>query len=81
MPDIAPPIGLMAVGLILWLAVKASIAGISIQTIGLILFLVGLAWLVIEVAVNRRRTVAAGPVHRERVAREPRVYEREREVL
>jgi Domain of unknown function (DUF6458) len=78
MPDIAPPIGLMAIGLVLWLAVTATIGGISIQTIGLILFLVGLVWLVIEVAMSRRRTTAAGPVYRERV-HEPVV--REREVL
>ena len=76
--DIGPPIGLMAVGLILWLAVTASIAGISIQTIGLILFLIGLVWLVIEFAINRpRRTVAT----RERVVDRPVVREREREVL
>jgi tetrahydromethanopterin S-methyltransferase subunit E len=82
MADIGPPIGLMAVGLILWLAVTATIAGISIQTIGLILFLIGLVWLVIEVVMNRpRRTVAA----RERVVERPAVRERpvtrEREVL
>ena len=64
--DIGPPIGLMAVGLILWLAVTATIAGISIQTIGLILFVIGVVWLVIELAINRpRRTVAT----RERVVR------------
>jgi hypothetical protein len=74
--DIGPPIGLMAIGLILWLAVTATIAGISIQTIGLILFLVGLVWLVIEMAINRpRRTVAT----RERVVERP--VAREREVL
>ena len=64
MLDIGPPIGLIAVGLILWLAVTATIAGISIQTIGLILFVIGVVWLVIEPAINRpRRTVAT----RERV--------------
>jgi uncharacterized membrane protein YtjA (UPF0391 family) len=68
----------MAIGLVLWLAVTASIGGISIQTIGIILFLVGLVWLVIELVANRRRTVATGPVYRERV-HEPVV--REREVL
>jgi tetrahydromethanopterin S-methyltransferase subunit E len=66
----------MAVGLILWLAVTATIGGISIQTIGLILFLVGLVWLVIEMVLNRRRTVVTRPGYRE-----PVVYEREREVL
>jgi hypothetical protein len=79
MVDIGPPIGLMAVGLILWLAVTATIAGISIQTIGLILFVIGLVWLVIEIVTNgpRRRTVAT----RDRVVERPVVREREREVL
>lgn len=75
MMDLGPPIGLMAVGLILWLAVTATIAGISIQTIGLILFLIGIVWLVIEVAINRpRRTAAVG---RDRVVERPVVRERE----
>ncbi len=78
MVDAGPPIVVMAIGLILWLAVSATIAGISIQTIGLILFLVGLVWLVIEVASNRRhRTVATAPAYRERVVQEPVVRERE----
>jgi hypothetical protein len=38
---------------VLWLAVHAAIAGISIQTIGLILFLVGVAWLLIELVQAR----------------------------
>ena len=68
----------MAIGLILWLAVSATIAGISIQTIGIILVLVGLVWLVIEIASNRRGTaVADGPGYRERVVQEPVVRERE----
>jgi hypothetical protein len=76
MADVGPPIALIAVGLILWLAVSATIAGISIQTIGLILFLIGVVWLVIElVTTGRRRGVAA----RERVVERPVV--REREVL
>jgi tetrahydromethanopterin S-methyltransferase subunit E len=77
MADVGPPIALIAVGLILWLAVTATIAGISIQTIGLILFLIGVVWLVIELVVNgRRRSVAT----RERVVDRP-VATREREVL
>jgi tetrahydromethanopterin S-methyltransferase subunit E len=77
MADVGPPIALIAVGLILWLAVTATIAGISIQTIGLILFLIGVVWLVIELVVNgRRRSVAT----RERVVDRP-VAPREREVL
>ncbi len=77
MADVGPPIALIAVGLILWLAVTATIAGISIQTIGLILFLIGVVWLVIELVTQRppRRTVAT----RERVVDRPVV--REREVL
>ena len=76
MADVGPPIALIAVGLVLWLAVTATIAGISIQTIGLILFLIGVAWLVIELATNgRRRPVAT----RDRVVERPVV--REREVL
>ena len=47
MADAGPPIALIAVGLVLWLAVTATIGGISIQTIGLILTIVGVAWLVI----------------------------------
>ena len=76
MADIGPPIALMAVGLILWLAVTATIGGISIQTIGLILTIIGVVWLVIELAINRpRRSVAT----RERVVDRP--VAREREVL
>jgi hypothetical protein len=76
MADVGPPITLIAIGLILWLAVNATIAGISIQTIGLILFLIGVVWMVIELAFNRpRRAVAT----RERVVDRPVV--REREVL
>jgi hypothetical protein len=77
MADVGPPIALIAVGLILWLAVTATIAGISIQTIGLILFLIGVVWLVIEIATNGRRrgTVAT----HDRVVERP--VAREREVL
>ena len=76
MADVGPPIALIAVGLILWLAITATIGGISIQTIGLILFVIGVVWLVIELAVTRpRRTVAT----RERVVDRP--VTREREVL
>ena len=76
MADVGPPIALIAVGLILWLAITATIGGISIQTIGLILFLIGVVWLVIELVTNgRRRTVAT----HERVVDRPVV--REREVL
>jgi hypothetical protein len=72
MADAGPPLVLIALGLILWLAVSATLAGISIQTIGLILVLVGIVWLVIEIAqagtVRRRRrdvVVREEPVVRE----------------
>jgi hypothetical protein len=76
MADVGPPIALIAVGLILWLAITATIGGISIQTIGLILFVIGVVWLVIELAMNRPRRAAAT---RERVVDRPGT--REREVL
>jgi hypothetical protein len=83
MADVGPPIALIAVGAILWLAVSATIGGISIQTIGLILTLVGVAWLVIELAINgpRRRRTTTGYTTRERVVDRPVTREREREVL
>ncbi len=73
MADVGPPLVLISLGLVLWLAVDATLAGISIQTIGLILFLAGLVWLVIELVQartltgRRRATVARDePVVRER---------------
>jgi hypothetical protein len=57
----------MALGLVLWLAVTATVAGISIQTIGLILFVVGAVWLVFELI--QARTLTRG-----RVVDEPGVY-------
>ncbi|MDP8967865.1 MAG: DUF6458 family protein [Actinomycetota bacterium] len=67
--DAGPPLVLMALGLILWLAVTASVAGISIQTIGMILFIVGAIWLVVELIQSR--TLGRDPVARERVVEEP----------
>ena len=81
MADVGPPIALIAVGLILWLAITATIGGISIQTIGLILTLIGIVWLVIELAINRPRRARAGYTPRERVVDRPVTREREREVL
>ena len=76
MADAGPPLVLMALGLILWLAVNATLAGISIQTIGIILFLVGVVWLLIELVqsrtvARRRRDVV---VRDEPVVREREVY-------
>ena len=64
--DFGPPLTLIAIGLVLWLAVTATVAGISIQTIGLILFIVGVLWLIVE-AIQARSTRAA-------VVEEPVVY-------
>ena len=79
MADAGPPIALIAVGLVLWLAVTATIGGISIQTIGLILTIIGVVWLVIELVINGRRRTAAPVATRERVVDRP--VTREREVL
>jgi Domain of unknown function (DUF6458) len=73
MADVGPPLGLIAVGLVLWLAVHAALAGISIQTIGLILVLVGVVWLLIEL------TQARGWRRRDTIVRERPVV-RERDV-
>ena len=69
--DAGPPLVLMALGLILWLAVTATIAGISIQTIGMILFIVGVVWLVIEM-------IQARSVATTRVVDEPALYRERR---
>ena len=71
--DAGPPLVLMALGLVLWLAVTATVAGISIQTIGVILFVVGVIWLVVEMLQAR----AAYPRDRA-VVEEPPVVYRER---
>jgi len=57
--DAGPPIFLMALGLVLWLAVNATLAGISIQTVGVILFVLGAIWLVVEMIQARTATRTA----------------------
>ena len=74
MADAGPPLVLMALGLILWLAVNATLAGISIQTIGLILFVVGVVWLLIEVVQSRTVARRHDVVRDEPVVREREVY-------
>ena len=69
--DAGPPLVLMALGLVLWLAVTATVAGLSIQTIGMILFVVGAIWLVVELL--QARTLSRG-VARERYVEEPVAY-------
>jgi len=63
----------MTLGLVLWLAVNATLAGISVQTVGIILFLAGALWLVIELLQarsldgrHRATVVREEPVVRER---------------
>ena len=73
MADAGSPLVLIAIGLVLWLAVNATLAGISIQTIGVILFLVGVVWLTIELAQSRGRRRAA-VVRDEPVVRERELY-------
>jgi hypothetical protein len=76
MADAGPPLVLTALGLVLWLAIDTTLAGISIQTIGVILFLVGLVWLLIELTQSRglpyRRRATV--VRDEPVVREREVY-------
>ncbi len=66
--DAGPPIVLMALGLVLWLAVTATVAGISIQTVGMILFILGAVWLVVELL--QARSLTRGDV----VVEEPVAY-------
>jgi len=60
---------LIAVGAILSFAVTATVAGIEIQTAGLILMIVGVLGLIVSLFVSSRTR-----------RREPGVVEREREV-
>ena len=74
MADAGPPLALMAFGLVLWLAVNATLAGISIQTVGIILFLAGAVWLAVELFQFR---AFAGRRRAPAVRDEPAVRERE----
>ena len=68
----------IAVGAILKYAVTGSLSGISIATIGVILMVAGLAWLVISLVLDlsaRRRVAGPAVAERERVVeREPVTY-------
>ncbi|MEZ0294718.1 MAG: DUF6458 family protein [Solirubrobacteraceae bacterium] len=69
MADTGPPLVLIAIGLVLWVAVTATVSGISIQTIGMILTIVGVVWLIVELVQwrsARRTVVRERPVVRER---------------
>ena len=72
MVDSGPPLVLMALGLVLWLAVDATLSGISIQVVGIIVFLAGTLWLVIELVQSRSRRATV--VRDEPVVREREVY-------
>lgn len=72
--DAGPPLVVMAIGLVLWLAVTATVAGISVQTVGVILFIVGAVWLVFEMIQARSVTRVEEPA----VYREEPVVRRER---
>ena len=75
--DAGPPLVVMTIGLVLWLAVTATVGGISIQTVGIILFIAGLVWLAVELLQARtaRGVIVEepAPVVRERTYRDPRV--------
>jgi hypothetical protein len=45
---------LAAVGLILWLAVRDSIEGVDLETVGLILFVIGVVGLLVGLWQTRR---------------------------
>jgi hypothetical protein len=75
MADAGPPIFLAAIGLVLWLAVNVTLAGISIQTIGLIQFMAAIVRLAFELMQARTlRTRRATVVRDEPVVREREVY-------
>jgi len=81
--DVGPPLVVMTIGLVLWLAVTATVGGIEIQTVGVILFLAGLVWLMVELiqARSARGVVVDEPaVYREPapVVQEPAPVVRER---
>ena len=60
---------LIAVGAVLYFAVTATVAGIDIQTVGLILMIVGVLALLISLFISSRARARR---------REPEVVERER---
>jgi hypothetical protein len=67
---IGTSIFLIAIGAILYFAVNASISGLEIATVGLILMIVGILGLIISIyfmsIATRRRDGADGPVVRDR---------------
>ena len=66
--DVGPPLVLMTIGLVLWLAVTATVGGIKIQTIGVILFACGVVWLLLELLQARAPRRGVGIVEEEHQA-------------
>jgi beta-lactamase regulating signal transducer with metallopeptidase domain len=66
--EIGTSLFLIAVGAILYFAVDATISGLEITTIGLILMIIGVIGLLISLFFmsSRRRTVVERPVTRDR---------------
>ena len=56
---------LAAVGAILWLAVRDSIEGVDLETVGLILMIIGLVGLLVSLWQTRRFTRGSTPVVRD----------------
>ena len=67
---IGTSIFLIAIGAILWFAVDATVSGLEIQTVGMILTIVGILGLIISFFLmsqaSRRGVAADRPVARER---------------
>ena len=69
---IGASIFLIALGAILYFAVTADVAGIDIQTVGLILMIVGIVGLLISLFLMSQARTRTAPVARERyVERDP----------
>jgi len=58
--NIGVSIFLITLGAILTFAVNASVSGLDIQVVGVILLLVGLGWLLLSLILMANRRAAAG---------------------
>jgi uncharacterized membrane protein YiaA len=56
---------LAALGAVLWLAVRDSIEGVDLETVGLILFVIGIVGLLVGLWQTRRVTRSGAPVVRD----------------
>jgi Domain of unknown function (DUF6458) len=63
---------LMALGAILKFAVTGTISGLSLATVGVILLLAGLAWLILAIVFDMNARRGGAVVERERVV-EPEI--------